>query len=782
VRWNPSAEAARGSISSRYRHLGWLLLMAAVVVAFAPLLFLGRHAVPFHRAWGAQSGIAEGGDPAACVQPPRGRDSSDLLIHYPNEALVAEALRRGELPTWNPYVGCGTPGMGGGQVYPFSPFFWPFYAFPNPWTFTVGLMLACLFGGAGVFCWLGRFGLPDWARGFGGAAWVLSPWVTQFFTLSDVWAGAWFGWLLWAWDRFLRDPRLWWLPAPMVAGMTYCGHPGVALLLAVASGAYCAASWAARDREERPGLRSIVLGAAGAVALAGAMTSIHWLPVAMRSAEALPYKFVAPESTLRGPVPIWDLFVPTAATYLAPATLGLALLGILWKRRPRALWLPALLLAMAGAGLLQPPVFGFLNRVVTFGGLVPGFYYRSLLCFGLVPLLAMGAAALLVPGSVKRGWGAALLLVPAILYLLYFCLHLGRVPGAAWVSLQCVVLALLLLTLYVPEGTVRGAAVVAALALTCLDPFVLLPGWVSDGSPYALKADAGARYTTFSSCDPGRQDPSSWAAGRALLASSHGRMWAGAESPRSAIPFLAPNLSTLWEVRDVRIQDVLLGFRMALLHQELQKGERPWYFSSLNFAQTPVQDLALLGVTAIATPVDRNSGRFTWAPVARALPRAYVVHGASGADTLDGSLQLLRDWLRDEDRFGRGAILEGWSGPGNVGSLGDESVRWIEDGLSRVSLEASAPSGGVLVLLDAFAEGWDATLDGGPVPIYPANLAFRAVAVPPGIHRIRFAYHAPGVARGLLIAGLGWAAVLYFTAMALWRRGPSRRRTGGGGA
>ena len=82
--------------------------------------------------------------------PPKGYDASPISIHYPNESLTAEALHRGELPTWNPFAGTGAPALGGGSVYPFSPFFWPFYLLPGPWIYTMGLFLLCLWGGIGV--------------------------------------------------------------------------------------------------------------------------------------------------------------------------------------------------------------------------------------------------------------------------------------------------------------------------------------------------------------------------------------------------------------------------------------------------------------------------------------------------------------------------------------------------------------------------------------------------------------------------------------------------------
>jgi uncharacterized membrane protein YfhO len=85
----------------------------------------------------------------------------------------------------------------------------------------------------------------------------------------------------------------------------------------------------------------------------------------------------------------------------------------------------------------------------------------------------------------------------------------------------------------------------------------------------------------------------------------------------------------------------------------------------------------------------------------------------------------------------------------------------------------------VLVLLDTYASGWKAEVDGRPVRIYPANLAFRAVEVPPGTHEVDFRYAPLSVTLGLALSGAGW---LLAGALALGGRvaGSRRRRPSGG--
>ena len=57
---------------------------------------------------------------------------------------------------------------------------------------------------------------------------------------------------------------------------------------------------------------------------------------------------------------------------------------------------------------------------------------------------------------------------------------------------------------------------------------------------------------------------------------------------------------------------------------------------------------------------------------------------------------------------------------------------------TEVILEADSPDGGWVVLNDLWHPWWFAEVDGKPAEILRANVLFRAVAVPPGRHMVRF--------------------------------------------
>ncbi len=91
----------------------------------------------------------------------------------------------------------------------------------------------------------------------------------------------------------------------------------------------------------------------------------------------------------------------------------------------------------------------------------------------------------------------------------------------------------------------------------------------------------------------------------------------------------------------------------------------------------------------------------------------------------------------------------------------------FEDEAVELEVEAARPCW--LVVRDAFHPDWRVTLDGAPAPALRADLLYRGVQVPPGVHRVAFAYDpwwwGPGLrlmAFGLLVTGA--AGVL------AWRR------------
>jgi hypothetical protein len=148
---------------------------------------------------------------------------------------------------------------------------------------------------------------------------------------------------------------------------------------------------------------------------------------------------------------------------------------------------------------------------------------------------------------------------------------------------------------------------------------------------------------------------------------------------------------------------------------------------------------------------------------ARALPRAYVV--GRGRVVADDAAALALVASRSFDPRGEAVVV---AGPD------DENAREVAaagatelvpatiavDEPERVVVDLPAKSRGVLVLADAFAPGWEVTVDGVERTLWVANHLVRGVRVDVGDHRVEFRYRAPGFLSGVVLAAVAWTIAL----------------------
>lgn len=205
--------------------------------------------------------------------------------------------------------------------------------------------------------------------------------------------------------------------------------------------------------------------------------------------------------------------------------------------------------------------------------------------------------------------------------------------------------------------------------------------------------------------------------------------------------------------------DVLLIERYLALHEILRTSPPALVYTTLAFQAAAPSQLAFLGVRFCGRPQSRNGGLFDWEPVTDPMPRAYLVHSVLATRDEADSADKLKALLPTGELRTR-AILEEWTGASQVGHADErDGVTWLEDGLNTVRLKVSAREDSVLVLLDTFADGWRAEVDGKAEPICAANLAFRGVALPAGQHRVTFLYRPGSVVWGGLLTALGFLAI-----------------------
>jgi hypothetical protein len=166
------------------------------------------------------------------------------------------------------------------------------------------------------------------------------------------------------------------------------------------------------------------------------------------------------------------------------------------------------------------------------------------------------------------------------------------------------------------------------------------------------------------------------------------------------------------------------------------------------------------------------------------VPKLRLVAGARVVNTAQEARQalLMSRPPRTVIRLAEGATPPGQAAGATGATPGSVEVTSFSLNELVASTQVSAPDGAWLVYADAYHPGWRASVNGQETPVEEANLAFKAVWLPPGPSIVRFWFdHGPSRVLGYAIACFGVAFALGLLAMllaALWgaqalRKGPS---------
>jgi hypothetical protein len=120
----------------------------------------------------------------------------------------------------------------------------------------------------------------------------------------------------------------------------------------------------------------------------------------------------------------------------------------------------------------------------------------------------------------------------------------------------------------------------------------------------------------------------------------------------------------------------------------------------------------------------------------RALPRAMMVGDWKVVDFQELTAS---GWPPDVDPQ-RTVLLEK---PPSISSgriANPGTARLVRYANTQIVVEVDSAAGGILVLNDVWHPWWRATIDGADTEVMRANAIFRAVAVPPGKHTVRFMF------------------------------------------
>jgi len=649
---------------------------------------------------------------------------------YPWRRFAAESLRGGVIPLWNPYQFCGTPFLANGQsavLYPLNLLFWllpVYYAFA--WSAWLHLSLTGWF----TYRLLRRIGLAPIPALCGCVVWQLNSFTIAWIHLPTVLCTtAWLPAILLMSERALvsgRGDRRAWVcpPYSLAAGLALglsClgGHPQMFMYVGLMTAAYVVARGLSRavatsivGRLTRLVRVGAVAGAVGlGLAAAQLLPTLDFLRIAHRAVTIGPESYQA---------------------YLGRAFQPVQL-----------------------AGLLLPHPFGHPGFGTYIG---PENYADYCLYVGLV---ALGLAVTAV--LVCRTWHARFFGLAALASLL---VALGTalnwplyhwVPGMASAGgpSRFAVLFIFALALLVAMGADR----VSKVRLPRLLPVVQVVLLVILATDLLLAARGHLHIV-----------PRDWAYAEAASPGPvEGRIignaadWPLRQFPSAVLP---PNAATVYHLRDVGGYDSLYLARYRDFASLIQGGDPspPANGNMILFRLSPAwraEMARLAGVRTYLAPTQEKRMAVLQDEVA--MPRAWVTPSAISLPThpdVCDALPKLGATVEQVVITGAEEPTEGGETAG-VTQLRDPTPNAVEVTLSG--------GGGYLFLADSYAPGWHAYADGKPLRVMPADVTFRAVAVPQHATKVVFRYEPASFRVGLFVSLLA-VALVTGCGIALWTR------------
>ncbi|TAL11965.1 MAG: hypothetical protein EPO02_02975 [Nitrospirae bacterium] len=737
----------------------------------------------------------------------------------PLKQHMIERLASGELPQWFPYEGLGRPFIGTAATGVFHPFTLLYFIFPAADAYRASTLLSCLLAALGAFA-LGRtLGISRAGAVVAGVAFTLSGYVVSCTEhLIYLYSICVLPLFCVALEKALVGIRAWAVaPAVVWATVLLHGDGQTAYYYGFIALLWTAMRTPGALREA--GVRLLLVGGLAAL-LAGAQLapatvvflSSHRMQPELFHGEALYWSthplrlftvLAAPVGENASPVEVGRLFFGTPqrgsvggmladSLYLGVPVLGLALLGVWYKRDLRVLGLLgglALVLALGQFGGLYEVFY----RVVP---LWSAFRYpekfMGVASFAAAMLAGAGIDALRAGKGRPTPW-----LVMAIL-----C-------ASAWLGLRAETASAWTAAHFGASESLAGEMTHSAARAFLYSAGASLGVWmVIMGARKGQLREVMllAALTAILTLDLGRANFSAYRTGpieAATFIPAFARVLATREGG------LAPGRFRLIPIRESKYLarkslHRLLGpetesvvRRQALdvehnaqFHIETTHISLPGYnraYLTLLPEKPSLEVAARFNVSYFTGPRSHlQDPRYTTALVGvlsdydlalyrnpvPAKPRAYLSLKPERADSpVDPAALAVRPDFLNGDVDVIETSAEPLPGPARTGTAVIE--RYAPE---EVRVRVDTPQPAVLVLLDAFEKGWTATLENGDaLPILRANALVRAVCVPTGLHMVTFRYDTPLLWEGVGASLAGCVICLAMIARAR-RQTPTNQR------
>jgi hypothetical protein len=745
------------------------------------------------------------------------RGGGDLVSFlWPQYSFAGEAIRSGSIPLWNPYLYSGAPFLADNQagvLYPIN--LLAFLVFPNlSYQVMEGLVIFHLWlAGAAMYVglrlWpaftprppfpnssfdstLFRSG-SEFERGGGHAPLFRKH--TAFsgeglgvrilpallgaiaFMFNDVLlvhignlnliaVAAWLPLILALYARGLSERRASWIIGSGVvfAIALLAGHAQMTAITLV--GLMAVAVWqiiiAPRGRGRVIGLAMltplIALGLSAAQLLPSLEMTRYSLRAGLSYEEATAYSLppAALASTFspllfgRGAAEFWGSWERVETLYVGVVPLILA--GLACRRKWRdASWL---FLALGLLGLLialgqHTPIYSVVHSLPVLGGLRVPARFILLTNFSLAALAAIGLQRFMTESfSIKRvlGWGGAVMISGALALVLAYqsagAIDRGNnlVSSLSFLLFAGVAGAILILT--VKSKIQNQKSAILLIGLLSLELVLLGSGVEVDRNDPTLGYQHQA-VVDFLKNDGGE--------------------------------FRLENASSVWQPDAAlvhRVNDIGGIFNpLGLASYETYRG-------GMGNRGSPLYNF--LGTKYVLANKDQPPGDVSFVPVfngdpqidvylnTNALPRAQLIDRAQIVHTGEEAWQAIHAVEFDPSQ--EVVIENGEELSGAENQSGGRALAFAAQSNDRVELMARTESPAYLVMSDVYYPGWTATIDDQPTALYPANFAFRAVLVPPGEHRVAFAFE-PVLWRAGVMVSVSTILTLVMYGIWRWQRG-----------
>ncbi|HEV2292515.1 MAG TPA: hypothetical protein VGR35_01590 [Tepidisphaeraceae bacterium] len=674
-----------------------------------------------------------------------------------------ERLRGGELPQWNPHERFGEPIARDGRAALWYPATLVHLLFPQGQAWHAIAILHAWLAGLAAWMLAGRYGLEPVPRLMTGAGYMLCGMIVLGLESAQANVLVWLPWAALAVERLserVTARRI--LLASLVLTVQFLGGDllaSAALVITCTLALLIRAFWIGPKR-----WLAAMVAAALALIVAVAASAVQWLAI------MYPWRG-KPLSALCELPRAWPwgagtlLSGATSPALLGAIPLTLAVIAVLSGRRPRAVVLWAAIGATLTLAVVVLDVWGQSLRSLPHPHVLAAgvcLAVAVLAGFGVETVAALAAerAARLRAKLFLAAGAIAAMAVLVTTALIHHDLGGSREPvlhGARMLVAAAMVCAaaLIVRSHELPQWRSRGWSWVA-LACAELLAFALpamrgVPiGQLTNASDVAAffrsRREEAGRFLEASGLLPGTF--ATWQG----LEDAGG---AGRGSPRheawSTAAFAAGgrNGSDVLRVGNVRY---------LIAHTQAPAPPPPW---------RAAQRSGSLTIYADPDPFPR-----AWlAPQGRRVASAtQALEPLVSGQRLDPRQVVLLDdaGLDPADRVLMAQSPDYWTRPAGAGGAGEANYHSVSPEEVRIRLPRG---GGWLVVSDAFAAGWRATVDGRREPIVAAFGAVRAVQVPPGAAEVILHYAPPEWHYALLTTAAGGGMMLLLLAWSLLRPG-----------